>query len=179
MEIYEPSEDSYFFSDFLKNYFSQLTSKKISYLDLGSGSGILARTAATCGIPKKSILSTDINSAAVKKLLLEGFNAKKSNLFKELNKSKRFDIITFNAPYLPREPRENKSTATITCGGIRGDEISLRFLKKARSYLKDKGKIFLLISSLTPLERISKFNPRIVGEKQVFFEKLLILQFSK
>ena len=45
-EVYKPAEDSYFFSEFLKKFFSNLKNKNITYLDMGCGSGILSETAA-------------------------------------------------------------------------------------------------------------------------------------
>ena len=63
--------------------------------------------------------------------------------------------------------------------GKRGDEISLKFLKQAKEHLTDHGKILLLISSLTPIEKIEKFKPKIVGKRKIFFEELRILEFKK
>ena len=87
------------------------------------------------------------------------------------------DIITFNAPYLPEDKHEPKSSRLETTGGKTGDEISLKFLKQAFNYLSHDGKIFLLISSQTPMDKIKKFNPKIVARKKIFFEELLILEF--
>ena len=70
MEIYQPSDDSYLFADFLKIY---LKSHKVnSYLDMGTGSGILAKTAANLISPKK-VTAADINPEAVKPLQKEKF----------------------------------------------------------------------------------------------------------
>ncbi len=90
----------------------------------------------------------------------------------------RFDLITFNAPYLPLDSREPKSSQLATTGGKKGDEISLEFLKQAKKHLNKNGKIFLLISSLTPMDKIKRFNPKIVAKKKIFMEELLILEFS-
>ena len=62
------------------------------------------------------------------------------------------------------------------------DDDALVFYEKisvfALKHLKKDGKIFLLISSLTPQERIKKFNPRIVERKKIFTADILILKFS-
>jgi len=111
MEIYQPAEDSYFFADFLKKY---LKKHKInSYLDMGTGSGILTETASKL-IDKKNILTADINPEAVKLLRENGFNSIKTNLFKKIKKN--FDLITFNTPYLPQDPREPKSSQIVITG---------------------------------------------------------------
>jgi release factor glutamine methyltransferase len=142
---------------------------------MGTGSGILSETASKF-LDKKNILAADINPKAVKLLKQKNLNAKKSNLFEKI-KSK-FDLITFNAPYLPRDPREPKDSQVATTGGKRGDEISLKFLKQAKEHLNKNGKILLLISSLTPMDKIKKFKPKTVAKKKIFMEELLILEFS-
>lgn len=178
MEIYEPREDSFFLANFLKNYLKK--NKVKNYLDMGTGSGILSGVASEF-IDKDKILAVDINLASVKILKKKNFSSLKSNLFSKIPRNKKFDLITFNAPYLPEDEnyKEPKESKTITTGGKRGDEISIKFLKQAEKFLKNNGRIFLLISSLTPLERIKKFNPKKVSEKKLFLEKLFILEFNK
>lgn len=173
-QVYQPAEDSNLFSKFLKKYLSN--NKIDSYLDMGTGSGILSITTSKF-LDKKKILATDINLDAIKIVKNKGFKTISTNLFSKVNK--KFDLITFNAPYLPRDPREPKDSQIATTGGKRGDEVSVRFLKQAKKYLNKNGKIFLLISSLTPLEKINKFNPTIVARKKIAFEELRILEFSK
>ncbi|MCK4650213.1 methyltransferase [Candidatus Pacearchaeota archaeon] len=182
MEIYQPAEDSYLFADFLKKYFTKYQIPNTKYLDIGTGSGILARTALKF-LPPKNILASDINPDAIKALQKEKFQVIQSDLFQTLNRTPKFnkakfDLITFNAPYLPLDPREPKSSRLATTGGKRGDELSLKFLKQAKQHLNPNGKIFLLISSLTPMDKIKKFNPKIVTRKKIFFEELLILEFT-
>jgi release factor glutamine methyltransferase len=173
MEIYQPAEDSYFFADFLKKY---LTKNKInSYLDMGTGSGILPETASKF-IDKKNILTADINPSSTKLLKSKSFNTIKSNLFEKIKT--KFDLITFNAPYLPYDSQEPKSSQIVTTGGKQGDEISLKFLTQAKKHLTPNGKIFLLISSLTPIDKIKKFNPKTAAKKKIFMEELKILEFT-
>jgi len=209
MKIYQPSDDSHFFTDFLKKYLSNLQSSiegdslrnpppsssilpqsalslKMTMLDMGTGSGILAETASKF-INKKNILTADINPESTKLLKQKGFKSIKSNLFENiplrtqnsrLITSNRFDLIVFNAPYLPIDKREPKDSQLATTGGKHGDEVSIKFLKQAKNYLTKNGKILLLISSLTPIDKIKKFNPKIVAKKKLFMEKLLILKFE-
>ena len=173
MEIYEPAEDSFLFADFLKKYFPK--NKINSYLDMGTGSGILSETASRF-INKKSILAADINPNAIKLLKQKEFNAIKTDLFS--NVKENFDLITFNAPYLPEDKREPKSSQIVTTGGKNGDEISVKFLEQAKKHLNENGRIFLLISSLTPIDKIKKFKPKLVARKKIFMEKLLVFEFS-
>jgi len=172
--VYQPAEDSYFFSEFIKKYLAKNNIN--SYLDLGTGSGILSEIASKF-ITKKNILAADINPEAIKIVKQKGFRAIKTNLFEKI--TGKFDLITFNAPYLPRDPGEPKDSQLATTGGKRGDEISIKFLKQAKKYLNKNGKIFLLVSSLTPLEKIKEFNPTVIAREKIHFEELLILEFSK
>ncbi len=173
MEVYQPAEDSYFFTEFLERYLQK--NKINSYLDMGTGSGILSET-VTKFIDKKNILAVDINTEAIETLKQKGFNSIESDIFSEVKN--KYDLITFNAPYLPRDSREPKSSQLITTGGKEGDEISLKFLKQSKKYLTKNGKIFLLVSTLTPMDKIKKFKPKIVARKKLFMEELLILEFS-
>ena len=177
MGIYQPSDDSFFFAQFLKNYLSKIKNKNISYLDMGTGSGILAETAQQAGI--KNILAADIDKKSVEHVRKKPLKAIQSNLFSKIPISKKYDLITFNTPYLPHDKREPKQSQKATTGGKKGDEITVKFLKQAKKHLTKDGKIFLLISSLTPQERIRKFKPRIIKTKKIFFEELLILRFNR
>ena len=182
MEVYQPAEDSYFFENFLKKYLNnqipntkhQVLASSLRMLDMGTGSGILSKTASKF-LDKKNILTVDINPSAIKLLKQKGFKTIKSNLFSKIKN--KFDLITFNAPYLPLDSREPKSSQLATTGGKNGDEISLKFIRQAKKHLNKNGRIFLLISSLTPMDKI-KFKYKIVAKKKIFMEELLILEFS-
>ena len=94
-------------------------------------------------------------------------------------------MIVFNPPYLPLDEREDRKSAKITTGGVRGDEIIIKFLRDADNYLEEGGIILLLISSLTPVDRINKiiqkkkFVKRKVSEKKMFMEKLEVWEIRK
>lgn len=176
MGIYEPLEDSYFFAEFLEKYISEIKdNENLRYLDVGTGSGILLESASKF-IKKKNIYSCDINQESVDYVRKKGFKCVRSDLFSNIKG--KFDIITFNAPYLPEDKNEPKDSKISTTGGKRGDEISVKFLREAKKRLKKEGRVLLLISSLTPIERIKKFNPKIVAKKRVFMEDLFILEFK-
>ncbi|MFH1053229.1 MAG: hypothetical protein V1740_02315, partial [Candidatus Woesearchaeota archaeon] len=67
-------------------------------------------------------------------------NAIRSNLFSNINKTNRFDLIIFNPPYLPEDKREPKDSRLNTTAGKKGYEIVIKFLQKARKYLRKDGK---------------------------------------
>jgi release factor glutamine methyltransferase len=173
MEIYQPSDDTYFFSEFLEKFLKKHNPK--SFLEVGCGSAYLSEIASKC-IGKEKIICSDVNPNAVKLAMEKGFNVIESNLFAGV--TGKFDVIVFNAPYLPLDKREPKSSQLATTGGKCGDEISLKFLKQAKKHLNENGKIFLLVSNLTPMEKIKKFRPKIVARKKFFMEELLILEFQ-
>jgi len=168
--VYPVSEDSLFFAQFLENYVRELKNKDIKYCDMGSGSGILAEAVLKQGVKKQNILCVDIDTEAVNGLRKKGFNAIKSDLFDKVKE--KFDLISFNAPYLPQHEYDNKKDTT---GGKKGDETALRFIKQAKKHIKENGKIFVLVSSLTPLMEIKK-HCKFVARKKLFFEELLIFE---
>ena len=175
--MYKISEDSIFFSEFLYFYLKKKKNKeKIKFLDIGTGTGILAETALKSGINLENIHCSDINKKAVSFVIKKGFNCIKSDLF--FNISQKYDIITFNAPYLPEDLQEPEDSRLETTGGKLGDEISLKFLKQAKEHLNNNGKILLLVSSLTPLNKINKFKPKITARKKLWMEELMILEFN-
>ncbi len=167
--IYEPREDSYLLEKFVMQY-----SKDKSVLDLGSGSGIQARAALKAGA--KSVLAADINPEAVVSLKKEGIPAIHSDMFSNI--SEKFDLIVCNPPYLPKDEREDSESELITSGGERGDEWLCLFLSQAPDHLKSKGKILIVLSSLTPREKINEIihengmKKMVIATESLDFESL-------
>lgn len=173
--IYHPAEDSYLLERQVKKY-----AKNKSVLDLGSGSGILAE--ASIKAKAKSVLASDINPESINVLKKKKIPAIRSNLFSKIKG--KFDLIVFNPPYLPQDSLEDKESSTITSGGKRGDELILKFLKQAKSHLNNNGIILLLVSSLTPLDKIKillkerNLHYRVIAEQKLFFEKLQVWEIK-
>ena len=100
----------------------------------------------------------------------------KSDLFS--NVRGKFDLIIFNPPYLPFDSREDIESRLHTSGGKRGDEVIIRFLKEVAGFLNKRGIILIVISSLTPKDKIGRIlnekrlEREIVSEKRFFMEKL-------
>jgi len=157
-----------------------LENKNISFLDMGCGTGILSEAAIRAGIPREKIVAVDIDEKAVSHVRKKGINAKISDLFSNLA-SEKFDLIVFNPPYLPASRYDSARDVT---GGRKGDETILRFLEQAKKHLSKKGKILLLLSSLTPKERITKLlaeqglRIKKLGDKKLFFETLTVWLIS-
>ncbi|MBU2562361.1 MAG: methyltransferase [Nanoarchaeota archaeon] len=176
-EVYHPKEDSFLMSSILKKQLPRLLEKKpnLKFLEIGAGSGIHLETVFNIGIKKENIFSCDINPKAVEHCNLLGFNCVQSDLFKKI--SGKFDVIIFNPPYLPEDRFDKEKDTT---GGKKGNEIILRFLKQAKNHLNEKGKIFLITSSLAEdinfLEQ--GYFSKQVGCEKLFFERLCIWELD-
>ena len=169
--VYPPSEDSYLLENELKKFLSNIPDKdksEFKVLDMGSGSGIQAKAAIDSGIKRKNIIAADIDKEAIEKLKEQRIPARKSNLFSNINKEKRFNLIIFNAPYLPADKYDQQADTT---AGKRGNEIIIKFLKQAKEHLAKSGIILLLFSSLSKPQEILSY-----AEKQGYKAKLLAEQ---
>jgi release factor glutamine methyltransferase len=178
--LYSPEEDSFLLEKEVKKYLSSLTKEqksKINILDMGSGSGIQAKACITSGIKKQNILCADIDKETIKYLKKQKLKKIQSNLFSNINKESKFDLIIFNPPYLP-EDKQDKGLDTT--GGKEGHETIIKFLQEAKEHLAKKGKILLLVSSLSKPRIIKKEIKRLnykktkLSELKTFFEKLEI-----
>ena len=173
--VYEPAEDSFLFESVISKY-----SKNKSVLDMCTGSGILAKKALESGA--KSVSAVDINKEAIKEVKSKGINAIKSNLFQKVKG--KFNLILCNPPYLPKNEREDKQSSLATTGGKKGDELILKFLKQAKEHLEKNGIILLLVSSLTPMDKINKLLvhekliSKVIASKKIFFENLEVLEIK-
>lgn len=167
--IYQSREDSYLLEKSVVKY-----CKGKSVLDMGTGSGIQSMSALNNGA--SSVLAVDINPKAVKHAILIGLSALKSNLFSKVKG--KFDLIVCNPPYLPEDEREDSESATITSGGKRGDEFICKFLSEAKNHLNKEGIILLLLSSITPKDKIdkiiaaNKWKKSVIDSEKMSFEEL-------
>lgn len=174
--IYAPREDSFLLEKQVKRF-----AKNKKVLDMGSGSGIQVKAAQS--VNAKSVLAADINPEAVNNLQKQNIPAIKSNLFSKIRE--KFDLIIFNPPYLPMDKREDKESQLATTGGKRGDEVIVKFLKGIKKHLAEKGMILLVVSSLTPKDRVSvllekqKLRHRVLSSEKLFFETLEVWQITE
>lgn len=182
--MYHPREDSYMLEKEVKNFVSKLNKKqreKLKVLDIGSGSGIQALSCIKSGIKRENILCADIDSDCIKHLKKQKLNAIRSDLFSNISENMKFDLIIFNPPYLPKDKFDNKPDTT---AGKRGNEIIIKFLRKAKKYLSKNGTISLLFSSLSKPKEILKLSEKLgyknkkLSELGLFFEKLFVYEFK-
>lgn len=176
-EIYEPREDSFLI---LNNVIKECE-KDYSICDMGTGSGVIGL--GVIGKVKK-ITMVDINPLAIKQLkdrIEEDENIQiiESDFFENIDEE--FDLISFNAPYLPDDPKVKDIALD---GGKEGYEVTLKFLESAKNHLKENGKIILLISTLTKIDVVEKFlednnySFEIIDRENVSFETLLVYRIT-
>ncbi|MBL7054561.1 methyltransferase [Candidatus Woesearchaeota archaeon] len=182
--MYEPREDSLMLAEQVKKY------AKGVVLDIGTGSGIQAMTAAKLKKVVK-VYAVDIDKEAVD-YCKNNINDKKvvflkSDLFKIFRVDKRFsnlkfDTIIFNPPYLPDDPKLKDLALD---GGKEGYELICRFLNEAEKFLKPNTKILMVFSSLTGKEKLEKYllkkRFRLIelNKQRIFFEELYVYLIDK
>lgn len=178
--IYDPSDDSYLLQEVLVKSLKN-KNKEIKILDMGSGSGIQAETCINLNF--KNVIAVDVNNEVVDILSKKGINCVKSNLFNNIKEE--FDLIIFNPPYLPEDPREPKNSRLQTTGGKRGYEIINKFLKQSLEHLENNGSIILLFSSLSNPKVILRkakslgYNFNLLRKKKIPFEELYVYEFNR
>ena len=165
--IYDSAEDSYLIKKYIKYY-----SKNKKVLDIGTGSGILAKEALKY---TKKVSASDINEECLKNI--KGIKTIESDLFENIKE--KYDLIIFNPPYLPLDNREDKESALSTSGGKKGHELLEKFINELESHLNKNGKSLIVFSSLTKKRKIdsilkkNNFRFKLLEEKKLpFFETL-------
>jgi release factor glutamine methyltransferase len=171
--VYEPQEDSFMLHEQVK----KLARGKV--LDIGTGSGIQAMTAAEKA-DVAIVFALDIDPEAIEYCKENAKNAKirffESDMFSCLKGSNmKFDTIIFNPPYLPLDPEYYDPALD---GGKKGHEKLEKFLKEARQFLNEKGVILIVFSSLTDKEKVDSiiaregYRAEQLSSQKIAFEEL-------
>lgn len=181
-EVYDPAEDTFLLAHNL------LVNEGEKILDMGTGCGVLAVLAAE---KASKVVAVDVNPHAVtcaqKNAELNNFTAKietrLGNLFDAVEADEKFDLILFNAPYLPVEQAEGKSwIEKAWAGGKTGRTFIDRFIKKASKNLTENGHILLVQSSLSDVEKTIKcfsqykLYATVIAEQKLDFEKIVLIE---
>ncbi|ACJ17397.1 N5-glutamine methyltransferase [Thermococcus onnurineus NA1] len=174
-QVYEPAEDTFLLAENLAVKHGDVA------LDMGTGTGIIALLMAR---KAEYVLGVDVNPLAIKLARenarlngIENVEFIQSNLFEGVNGE--FDVITFNAPYLPGEPEEPIDLALV--GGETGREVLDRFIDEVADYLKPGGIVQIVQSSITgikeTLERLKEVGLKgeIAAKNHVFFEDIVLI----
>jgi len=183
-DVYEPAEDTFLMAEIL----AQTVKESDTVLDIGTGCGILAIIAAR---KAKKVVATDVNPHAIKCVRLNAkinevvdkVDLRQGDLFQPLRENERFDLIVFNAPYLPAPESEQRTwIGRAWAGGLTGRQLIDQFVCLAPHYLKRDGKILLVQSSLAKIDETLKklrdagLEAQVIAEKKVAFETIVVIQ---
>lgn len=184
-DVYEPAEDSWLLLEALARDASVRGARA---LDVGTGTGIAALWLAREGA--SSVLAIDANPAAARlarsNAARAGFarvvQVARGDLLSALAPRARFDVIAFNAPYLPSEPEERVAGELDRAfhGGAGGVEVAGRFVAQVRAHLSREGRAFLVVSDRGDLPRL-RARAEAAGlaiveaaRASFFFERILV-----
>jgi release factor glutamine methyltransferase len=181
--VYEPAEDSFLFAENLN------VRRGCRVVDIGTGCGILAVIAAkTAG----KVVAIDVNPYAVKcaknNARMNGVGNSVSfiqgDLLAPLRTRMEFDLILFNAPYLPSEESEKDSwMGRAWAGGVSGRNVIDRFICEAPEHIKPGGEIMLMQSTLSDVEQTLRnleergLETSVIAKQNLpFFESIVLVR---
>ena len=167
------------FAQFIKSL--KLNNKRV--LDLGTGSGILALTAAKYG---GNVIASDISELAIRNTKLNAeqndlnISIIKSDLFDEFNNQK-FDYIFINPPYYAKNPK-NESEFAWYCGSE--FQYFSKLFKQFPDFIHDDSMVYMILSESCDLNRIKQISTlsRVklysLMQKKIFLEKFIIFEIK-
>jgi release factor glutamine methyltransferase len=180
--VYQPAEDSFLFAENLGVRYGDVV------LDMGTGCGILGVVAAE---EASMVVAVDVNPFAVgcakENAKINGVSDRlffvRGDLFSGIRIGERFDLVLFNAPYLPSRYGEDSSWLGYAwSGGVGGRQVIDRFIVEVPKYLKRDGRVLLLQSTLSGVrETLGKFEENglkasVVVERDLpFFETIVLV----
>lgn len=178
--VFHPS--LYFSSKFMGRFIQTLDLENKTVIDVGTGSGILAITAAKKGA---KVTAIDINPKAVEiaRLNSELNNLKievlESDLFSEVQA--KFDVVVVNPPYFMNKV---KSVGEYAWNAGENAEYFYRFFNELPSVLKAKSDVFMVLASNCDINRIidiatqNGFSVNLIIQKEYWLEKNFVYKIE-
>ena len=180
--VYEPSDDTWLLLELLEKH----DGVHDTCIETCAGTGVLGTYLLASGKCRR-IIFVDVNHRACMNTLhnlelndLLGKGVVLNSLSLKPVKGKCADLIVFNPPYLPGEPRDLYDMGLV--GGRRGYETIADIVSGANSVLRYRGHMFFVYSSLTGRKKVVELLARngfkIVRElrKHVFFEDIFAVE---
>lgn len=174
--VYEPSEDSFLLAEAA---LSEIKGDE-RILEVGCGSGIIS--AVIKANTNATVIGIDINPYAASCAKQNGVDAIIGDMLSCVKG--KFDMLIFNPPYLPalNTPKKGEHWINLALdGGKSGREIVCRFLEEASNHLNERGKVLIVVSSITGIEQVKSKMESLnytVEEKsqgRFMFEQLTVL----
>jgi release factor glutamine methyltransferase len=176
--VYEPAEDSQLLADAVVEHVED--GERL--LDVGTGSGYVARRAGKAGARP---VGSDLNPHACEHARDVGLSVVRADLTTPFA-GDTLDVVTFNPPYLP-EPEGGGwgdwMERAIT-GGEDGRAVVEPFIDDVARVLAPGGRVYLLVSTMTGPEEIRAYaaarglDAAEIASESFRFETLLVLELT-
>ncbi|MHA2355299.1 MAG: HemK2/MTQ2 family protein methyltransferase [Candidatus Thorarchaeota archaeon] len=180
--VYPPSEDTYLLLGSIE------LGSADSFLEIGCGAGLISLAAArVC----RNVVAIDVSLDAVMNTLrnmrINALDVRctviQSDLLSALRREARYSVIAFNPPYLPEDGDVTAMDFALV-GGRSGVELTEKFISQAIPHLEEDGRIYVVVTTLADIERISDYmkseglQVEAIAEAAFFFESIQVLQGS-
>lgn len=179
-DVYAPSDDTELLIRAIREQEGSLAGKRVA--DIGTGSGAVGDAMADLGADL--VVAIDISPLATRVAKERVADVVRADLMSALRGP--FDVIAFNAPYLPSSPEERVEGWLDKAfhGGEGGVEVSEAFVRDLRRVLAPDGRAYLVVSSRADLDRLALavagagFRHEKVASARFFFEEIAVWKLS-
>lgn len=177
-QVYQPEADTFLLLEAAQKELRQGD----RVIEIGTGSGFIATRLAGDGA---RVAATDISPHAAASARSAGAEVVRADLFRGIRGP--FDLILFNAPYLPTRPEERMDDwlEYALDGGPAGRDVIARFAGQVDRVLAPGGRILLLVSELTGKNEVSSlfaaqgFSGTVAAETVTEGERLYVIRFIR
>jgi release factor glutamine methyltransferase len=170
--MYAPSDDTFLLAQCARKYRGKWA------LEIGVGSGAVAESLSA---NFENVAATDIHLPSLEYCRRRSYNlvlvcCDAASAFGNI----KFDLVVANPPYLPDDTKKDVAVH----GGPAGVETTTRFIESALPLLSHRGAMLVVVSSradrsaLDAFIETRKLKKRVALEKELFFERLFVLELT-